>query len=102
MRWGDALYDGGILRPATMAQMLDFNADGYGLGSERYTIDGLAGYGHSGLLRGYTTLLVHIPGAKLTIAVLATGHIFDPTALLTHEAPGAPSILSLAQAISPR
>ena len=101
VRWGDALYGGSILKPATLAQMLDFNDHGYGLGAERYTIGGLAGYGHSGLLRAYTTLLVHIPAARLTIALLATGHIFDPTAVLTYEAPGAPSILALAEAIRP-
>jgi hypothetical protein len=81
--------------------MLTFNDNGYGLGAERYTLGGLAGYGHSGLLRGYTTLLVHLPEGNLTFAVLATGHIFDPTALLTYAVPGEPSILSLAQDISP-
>jgi len=101
VRWGDALYAGDILRPSTLAQMLTFNANDYGLGTERYTLAGLDGYGHSGLLRGYTTLLVHLPDANLTLAVLATGHQFDPTALLTYHAAGKSSILSLAQAISP-
>lgn len=101
VRWGDALYGGVILRPASLERMLDFNADGYGLGAERYTIAGLLGYGHSGLLRGYTTLLVHLPEAHLTLAVLAVGHVFNATALLTYAAPGTPSLLSLAEAISP-
>lgn len=101
VRWADALYGGVILQPATLERMLDFNADGYGLGAERYTIAGLLGYGHSGLLRGYTTLLVHMPDAHVTLAVMAVGHLFDATALLTYAAPGKPSILSLAQAISP-
>ncbi len=81
--------------------MLDFNADGYGLGAEQYTIGGLLGYGHSGLLRGYTTLLVHLPEARLTLAMLATGHIFDPTGLLSYQAAGSPSVLSVARTISP-
>ncbi len=101
VRWGDALYGGAILGPSSLERMLTFNDNGYGLGAERYTLGGLAGYGHSGLLRGYTTLLVHLPEGNLTFAVLATGHIFDPTALLTYAAPGEPSILSLAQDISP-
>lgn len=101
VRWGDALYGGMILRPDSLEQMLDFNADGYGLGAERDAVAGFAGYGHSGLLRGYTTLLVHLPEAHLTLAVLAVGHVFDATALLTYAAPGKPSIMSLAQAISP-
>ena len=101
VRWGDALYGGAILRPDTLGQMLDFNANGYGLGAEQYRFGGLPAYGHSGLLRGYTTLLVHIPDADLTLAVLAVGHVFDATALLTYSGPGAPSILSLAGALSP-
>ncbi|MDQ2853277.1 MAG: beta-lactamase family protein [Chloroflexota bacterium] len=101
VRWGDALYGGAILRPSTLQRMLDFNADGYGLGAERYVVGGQPGYGHSGLLRGYTTLLVHVPEARLTLAVLATGHIFDPTGVLTYQAAGAPSILSLAGSLSP-
>jgi D-alanyl-D-alanine carboxypeptidase len=101
VRWGDALYGGAILGPASLELMLNFSADGYGLGAERYRLGGHLGYGHSGLLRGYTTLLVHLPEQELTFAVLAWGHVFDATALLTYEGPGAPSILSLAQGLSP-
>lgn len=102
VRWGDALYGGSILRADSLAQMLDFNDKGYGLGAEQYRLGGLLGYGHSGLLRGYTTLLVHLPDAHLTLALLATGHLFDATALLTYSGPGAPSILTLAGELSPR
>ena len=101
VRWGDGLYGGAVLRPSSLAAMLDFNADDYGMGAERYTLAGLAGYGHSGLLRGYTTLLIHLPGPHLTIAVLATGHAFSPSGLLTYAASGEPSILDLARAIRP-
>jgi D-alanyl-D-alanine carboxypeptidase len=101
VRWGDALYGGSILRPATLDRMLDFNADDYGLGAERYVISGLAGYGHSGLLRGYTTLLVHLPGSNVTVTVMARGHTFAPAALLTSGTPDARSILSIALGISP-
>jgi D-alanyl-D-alanine carboxypeptidase len=101
VRWGDALYRGAILRAGSLGQMLYFNEVGYGLGAEQYRFGGLVGYGHSGLLRGYTTLLVHLPEADLTVALLAVGHIFDATAFLTYSAPGAPSILSLAGELSP-
>ena len=101
VRWGDALYRGAILRAGTMAQMLAFNDQGYGLGAEQYRFGGLVGYGHSGLLRGFTTLLVHIPQADVTLALLAVGHLFDATAFLTYSAPGAQSILSLAGDLSP-
>jgi hypothetical protein len=81
--------------------MLDFNDHGYGLGAEQYRFGGLPGYGHSGLLRGYTALLVHLPDAHLTVAVLATGHLFSVSALLTYSGPGTPSILSLAGSLRP-
>lgn len=101
VRWGDALYGGAILRPSTLERMLTFNDHAYGLGAERYTLTDLAGYGHSGLLRGFTTLLIHLPEPRLTIAVLATGHTFSPSALLTYAAGDDPSILDLATAIRP-
>jgi D-alanyl-D-alanine carboxypeptidase len=102
VRWGDALYGGSILEPLSLDRMLDFNAHGYGLGAERYRFGGLLGYGHSGLLRGYTTLLVRLPDAHLTLAVLAVGHVFAATDLLTYSGSGAPSILSLAGSLAPR
>jgi D-alanyl-D-alanine carboxypeptidase len=101
VRWGDALYGSAILRPASLARMLDFSDDGYGLGAEDYEIGGEAGYGHSGLLRGYTTLLVHLPNSRLTLAVLAVGHVFDATAFLSYSRPGASSILELARGLPP-
>ncbi|MBI2777075.1 MAG: serine hydrolase [Chloroflexi bacterium] len=101
VRWGDALYGGAILRPSSLERMLTFNDRAYGLGAERYSLAGLAGYGHSGLLRSFTTLLIRLPTAQLTIAVLATGHSFSPSALLTYAGGGEPSILDLARAISP-
>jgi hypothetical protein len=70
------------------------------MGTERYHVAGLTGYGHSGLLRGFTTLLIHLPSEHLTIAMLATGHSFSPSSLLTY-AGGGSSILQLAEAISP-
>ena len=101
VRWGDALYGGAILRPSSLERMLTFNDHAYGLGAEHYSLNGLAGYGHSGLLRGFTTLLIHLPEVHLTLAVLATGHSFSPSALLSYQAPGESSILALAGAISP-
>jgi D-alanyl-D-alanine carboxypeptidase len=101
VRWGDALYGGAILSSESLEQMLDFNEHRYGLGAEQYRFGGLAGYGHSGLLRGFTTLLVHLPDEHLTVALVATGHLFDVGGLLTYSAPGSPSILQLAGQLRP-
>ena len=100
VRWADALYGGAILRSSSLTRMLDFNDHAYGLGAERYALAGLPGYGHSGLLRGFTTLLIHLPDEQITIAVLATGHTFSPSGLLTHAGNGEPSILDLAREVS--
>jgi len=98
VRWGDALYGGWVLRPSSLRQMLAFDGVPYGLGAEQLEMAGHIGYGHSGLLRGFTSLLVHLPDEGLTIAVLATDRGFAPTALLTHGQAGQPSILDLALA----
>ncbi|MGH6691747.1 MAG: serine hydrolase domain-containing protein, partial [Gammaproteobacteria bacterium] len=98
VRWGDALYGGWVLRPSSLRTMLAFEDVPYGLGAEELQMAGLVGYGHSGLLRGFTSLLVHLPDEGLTIAVLGTDRAFAPTALLTRSEPGQPSILDLALA----
>ncbi|MGH2356913.1 MAG: serine hydrolase domain-containing protein, partial [Candidatus Limnocylindria bacterium] len=68
--WGDALYGGPVLLPRTREMMLDFNANDHGLGVQRLEAGGVEGYGHTGLLHTYTTLLLHVPHAGVTIAVL--------------------------------
>ena len=66
LRWGDALYGGSILSRRAMAQMLDFERHtcppgAYGMGAERIKVGEATGYEHSGLLRGFTSLMVHLP-----------------------------------------
>ncbi len=100
LHWGDALYTGGVLSPESLARMLTFNADDYGLGAQRLTLRADAtGYGHSGLLKGFISMLVHLPEQHVTIVMLATNtQEFDPARLLAHTDPGEPSILDLALA----
>ena len=62
---GDALYGGRVLSAKAMAQMLDFQRRrSYGMGAERIKVGDATGYGHSGLLRGYTSLMVHLPATR--------------------------------------
>lgn len=96
LEWGEALYGGRVVRPATLAHMLAFGEQGYGLGTERVQLGTHQGYGHSGLLRGFTGLLVHLPDAGLTLVVIGTWQGFDPAAALTATSAGQPSILDLA------
>ena len=76
--------------------MLDFKRGGYGMGAERIPVGQLRGYGHSGLLRGFTSLLVHLPDQDVTLVVMGTTNLFDPALVLAHRDAGRHSILDLA------
>ena len=102
LQWGEALYGGRVVRPATLAHMLAFGADGYGLGTERVQLGTHAGYGHSGLLRGFTGLLVHLPQDEVTLVLIGTWQGFDPGTALTATSAGQPSILDAALAAAAR
>ena len=96
LRWGDALYGGRLLSEKALASMLDFHSRGYGMGAERIKVGDATGYGHSGLLRGFTSLLVHLPHRDVTLVLMGTTLMFDPATVLAYRAPGKPSILDLA------
>jgi D-alanyl-D-alanine carboxypeptidase len=96
LRWGDALYGGRVLAPRELGHMLDFRSHGYGMGAERIQVGRESGYGHSGLLRGFTSLVVHLPDSGITLVVMGTLNIFDPATVLTHREGQDPSILDLA------
>jgi D-alanyl-D-alanine carboxypeptidase len=98
LRWGDALYGGQILGARALRHMIDFRRHGYGMGAERIRVGDERGYGHSGLLRGYTSLLIHLPDSGVTLVLMGTTMMFDPATVLAHRDPGAPSILDLALA----
>ena len=97
LRWGDALYGGRVLSEKALARMLDFQRHGYGMGAERIRVGDATGYGHSGLLRGFTSLMVHLPHRNLTLVLMGTTLMFDPATVLAYRAPGKPSILDLAE-----
>jgi len=102
LRWGDALYGGRVLSAKGMAHMLDFQRRGYqdhvyGMGAERIKVGDAIGYGHSGLLRGFTSLMVHLPRQDVTLTLMGTTLMFDPATVLAYRAPGKPSILDLAE-----
>ena len=97
LRWGDALYGGRLLSKKALAKMLDFRRHGYGMGAERIKVGDATGYGHSGLLRGFTSLMVHLPHRNVTLVLMGTTLMFDPATVLAYRAPGKPSILDLAE-----
>lgn len=96
LEWAAALYGGRVLRPESMAEMLRFNHEDYGLGAELVRLGGRTGVGHSGLLRGFTSLLVHLPREGVTLAIVGVWQGFDPAGALTYARRGRPSILDVA------
>ncbi len=95
-RWGDALYAGSVLQPATRTRMLDFNDHDYGYGAQKVEVGESAGYGHTGLLNTYTTLLFHLPEEHVTLALLVNRSHVDLAGMLQAEPGDGPSLLELA------
>jgi D-alanyl-D-alanine carboxypeptidase len=95
-RWGDALYGDGVLRPETRAAMLKLNDDDYGFGVQKVEVGGTKGYGHTGLLNTYTTLLYHLPKERVTVALLVNRSHVDLGAMLMARPGGGQSLLELA------
>jgi D-alanyl-D-alanine carboxypeptidase len=101
-RWGDALYDDDVpqyalLDGGTARAMFKVNREDYGLGVKRFELPPRIGYGHTGLLNTYTTLLLHLPADDITVAMLVNRTNVDiPSMIQQRPAGGGPSLLKLA------
>jgi len=71
-RWTHALFGGRVLKPASLATMLDIDADGYGLGVQRMN-KGLTGgevaVGHGGGNIGMMTYMIHWMNRRASLVV---------------------------------
>jgi D-alanyl-D-alanine carboxypeptidase len=76
--WADALYGGAVLEPASLAEMVYFGDDRYGLGVRRYRLDGRTVWGHSGSLRGFVAQLWYLPQYDVTIVAAMNRGRIDP------------------------
>jgi D-alanyl-D-alanine carboxypeptidase len=85
LEWGTALYGGRVLDAGTLQHMAAFNRDDYGLGTELIHLGKRSGVGHTGLLRGYTSLLVHLPKEDMTLVVIGAWQGFDPRGALLYD-----------------
>jgi len=94
-RWGDALYGGDILSTRSRASMTTLNSNDYGMGLQRLHLPGAEGYGHTGLLNTYTSLLVHLPEHDLTLALLVNRSDVNIGSMLAARPPNGPSLLEL-------
>ena len=94
-RWGDALYGGDILSTRSRAAMTALNSNDYGMGLQRLHLPGAEGYGHTGLLNTYTSLLIHLPEHDLTLALLVNRSDVNIGSMLAARPPNGPSLLEL-------
>ena len=86
-RWARALYGGEVLPRQTVRAMVGDARKtarfrpriGYGLGVQVTTLDGRPALGHTGRLTGFRSLVRHLPGDGITIAVLTNEASNDPT-----------------------
>lgn len=94
-RWGDALYGDAVLSEASRAEMMKLNADDYGLGVQRIEVPGAVGHGHTGMLKTYTSLLLHLPAQDVTLVLLVNRTHVDLAGMLAAKPGDGPSLLEL-------
>jgi len=90
VRWARALYGGSLLRPETLASMVDDAAVTtalkssvpYGLGVQVVTIDGRPAMGHSGRLLGFRAVMRWLPSEGIAVAVMTNQSRTDPNVLV--------------------
>ena len=66
-----------------------------------FQLPGAVGYGHTGLLNTYTTLLWHFPSENVTIALEVNRSDVDLGGMIVAEPSGGPSLFELATGIEP-
>ena len=90
-RWMGAFAGGRVLQANVQAEMLA-DADAtwaigarlpYGLGIEVVSLDGRRALGHSGRYLGFRNVVLYVPEAGLSIAVLTNQGTYDPAKIAT-------------------
>ena len=74
-RWTQLLFSGQVLKPASMAEMVQFmpatgGLTGYGLGLMRYSLQGKISWGHGGNIAGFASCFVFSPSDSIVISVV--------------------------------
>jgi D-alanyl-D-alanine carboxypeptidase len=91
-RWMGAFARGEVLPPDVQAAMIADAAVtqamragvGYGLGIRVIPVDGRRALGHSGRYLGFRNVVLYVPEAGLSIAVLTNQGTYDPAKIATH------------------
>ena len=68
-RWAWLLFSGQIIQDQSLATMMTFDSDGYGLGVDRIPDFGPTAYGFAGHKPGYASVLTVLPDRKAVVVV---------------------------------
>lgn len=71
-RFIEALFSGKIISTASLDQMKTLK-DNYGMGLFKYPFNNQTGFGHSGGIDGFTSLLSYFPEDQITFALTSNG-----------------------------
>jgi D-alanyl-D-alanine carboxypeptidase len=75
----DALFSGRVLNTESMTQLTAFvGANDYGLGISRKVVSGTTVIGHTGEIRGYSSVMFRVPSLKANIVVLTNSIPSNP------------------------
>lgn len=75
----EALFSGKFLNPASMAQLTAFSgSNDYGLGISRKMVGGSEVIGHTGEIRGYSSVIFRVPNLRANIVVLTNSIPSNP------------------------
>ena len=77
----ESLFAGKIITPKSLEQMKTIQDD-YGMGIFEMPFNNKKGYGHTGGIDGFTSVLTYYPEDKLSVAITANGSIYQNNELL--------------------
>ena len=72
----ESLFSGKIISTENVEKMKNIR-EGYGLGMFRFPFDGKSGFGHTGGIDGFRSMLTYFPESKITYVMLSNGEKYN-------------------------
>lgn len=76
VKFGDALFSGKIISEKNLTQMTNLK-DGYGMGIIELPFYEITGFGHTGAIDGFSSILSVFPESGVTFALLSNGNNYS-------------------------
>lgn len=74
--FADALFKGNIVSQNSLNQMLTIR-DNYGMGIFEYPVFAKKGFGHTGGIDGFNSMLLYLPDEDLAVAYISNGTVYE-------------------------